>query len=49
MSKETRHFLPETVTLLLDLTVLLASLLPISGERAEWFGLATKIASTRSS
>ena len=37
-----RRFLPETFTLLLVLTVLLASLLPISAEPAE-------IASTRSS
>lgn len=43
-----RRFLPETFTLLLVLTVLLASLLPISAEPAEWFGLATKIASTGS-
>ncbi len=39
-----RRFLPDTFTILLVLTVLLASLLPISGEPAEWFGLATKIA-----
>ena len=39
-----RRFLPDTFTLLLVLTVVLASLLPISGEPAVWFGLATKIA-----
>ncbi len=39
-----RRFLPDTFTILLVLTVVLASLLPISGEPAEWFGLATKIA-----
>ncbi|MCV9966484.1 bile acid:sodium symporter [Pararhizobium sp. BT-229] len=39
-----RRFLPDTFTILLVLTVLLASLLPISGEPAEWFGVATKIA-----
>jgi sodium/bile acid cotransporter 7 len=38
------RFLPDTFTILLVLTVLLASLVPISGEPAEWFGLATKIA-----
>lgn len=39
-----RRFLPDTFTILLVLTVVLAFLLPISGEPAEWFGLATKIA-----
>jgi sodium/bile acid cotransporter 7 len=39
-----RRFLPDTFTMLLVLTVALASVLPISGEPAEWFGLATKIA-----
>ena len=39
-----RRFLPDTFTLLLVCTVILASLLPISGEPADWFGLATKIA-----
>ena len=39
-----RRFLPDTFTILLVLTVVLASVLPISGEPAEWFGLATKIA-----
>ena len=39
-----RRFLPDTFTILLVCTVILASLLPISGEPAEWFGLATKIA-----
>lgn len=39
-----RRFLPDTFTILLLLTVLLASLLPISGEPAEWFSMATTIA-----
>ena len=39
-----RRFLPDTFTLLLVLTVALASVLPIYGTPAEWFGLATKIA-----
>ncbi|OBZ95310.1 hypothetical protein ADU59_12050 [Pararhizobium polonicum] len=39
-----RRFLPDTFTILLVCTVILASLLPISGQPAEWFGLATKIA-----
>ena len=39
-----RRFLPDTFTILLVCTVILASLLPISGEPADWFGLATKIA-----
>lgn len=39
-----KRFLPDTFTLLLVGAVLLASLLPISGEPAEWFGIATNIA-----
>ncbi|MDQ0321841.1 sodium/bile acid cotransporter 7 [Pararhizobium capsulatum DSM 1112] len=39
-----RRFLPDTFTMLLVLTVALASVLPISSAPAEWFGLATKIA-----
>jgi solute carrier family 10 (sodium/bile acid cotransporter), member 7 len=39
-----RRFLPDTFTTLLVLTVLLASQLPIHGEPAHWFSLATKIA-----
>lgn len=39
-----RRFLPDTFTILLVLTVVLASILPISGEAAQWFGVATKIA-----
>jgi sodium/bile acid cotransporter 7 len=39
-----RRFLPDTFTLLLVLTVVLASLLPVSGTPAEWFALVTKIA-----
>ena len=39
-----RRFLPDTFTILLVLTVVLASILPISGEPAQWFGVATKIA-----
>lgn len=39
-----KRFLPYTFTLLLVAMVILASLLPISGEPAEWFGLATNLA-----
>ncbi|MGD9479167.1 bile acid:sodium symporter family protein [Shinella sp. G-2] len=39
-----KRFLPDTFTLLLLGAVLLASLLPISGEPAAWFGIATNIA-----
>lgn len=39
-----KRFLPDTFTLLLVAMVILASLLPISGEPAEWFGLATNLA-----
>lgn len=39
-----KRFLPDTFTILLVLTVLLASQLPISGAPAHWFSLATKVA-----
>ena len=39
-----KRLLPDTFTLLLLGTVLLASLLPISGLPAEWFGTATNLA-----
>lgn len=39
-----RRFLPDTFTILLLFTVALALVLPISGEPAEWFSVATKIA-----
>jgi solute carrier family 10 (sodium/bile acid cotransporter), member 7 len=39
-----RRFLPDTFTILLVLTVALASQLPISGEPAAWFSVATKVA-----
>ena len=39
-----KRLLPDTFTLLLLGTVLLASLLPISGGPAEWFGVATNLA-----
>jgi sodium/bile acid cotransporter 7 len=39
-----KSLLPDTFTLLLVAAVGLASLLPISGEPAEWFGIATNIA-----
>lgn len=39
-----RRYLPDTFTILLLATVLLASILPIHGEATEWFGLATKVA-----
>ena len=39
-----KRLLPDTFTLLLLGIVLLASLLPISGEPAEWFGVATNLA-----
>ncbi|MDO5896755.1 bile acid:sodium symporter family protein [Agrobacterium sp. Azo12] len=38
------RFLPDRFTLMLICTVILASLLPISGEPAEYFGMATKLA-----
>jgi sodium/bile acid cotransporter 7 len=38
------RFLPDRFTLMLISTVILASLLPISGEPAAYFGLATKLA-----
>ncbi|MBD8556268.1 bile acid:sodium symporter [Rhizobium sp. CFBP 8762] len=39
-----RRFLPDTFTLMLLATIAVASFLPVSGEAAEIFGLATKIA-----
>ncbi|CAN7394910.1 bile acid:sodium symporter [Rhizobium sp. LjRoot30] len=39
-----RRFLPDTFTILLVCTVILASLLPASGAFADYFGVATKIA-----
>ncbi|EKF60342.1 bile acid:sodium symporter [Agrobacterium albertimagni AOL15] len=39
-----KRLLPDTFTLLLVAMVVVASLLPISGEPAEWFGLATNLA-----
>ena len=39
-----KRLLPDTFSLLLVGAVLLASLLPISGEPAAWFGIATNIA-----
>ncbi|MGV8935488.1 MAG: bile acid:sodium symporter family protein [Allorhizobium sp.] len=39
-----RRYLPDTFTLLLVATVLLASILPITGEPQVWMALATKIA-----
>jgi solute carrier family 10 (sodium/bile acid cotransporter), member 7 len=39
-----KRLLPDTFTLLLIAMVLLASVLPISGEPAEWFGIATNFA-----
>ncbi|WP_027487347.1 bile acid:sodium symporter family protein [Allorhizobium undicola] len=39
-----RRFLPDTFTLLLVATVALASVLPITGEAADIFGIATRIA-----
>ncbi|SIR43106.1 solute carrier family 10 (sodium/bile acid cotransporter), member 7 [Rhizobium sp. RU20A] len=39
-----KRLLPDTFTLLLVATVVLASFLPIAGEPAEWFGLATNLA-----
>lgn len=39
-----RRFLPDTFTLMLLATIVVASFLPVSGEAAEIFGLATKIA-----
>ncbi|KQY60992.1 hypothetical protein ASD52_20455 [Ensifer sp. Root142] len=38
------RYLPDTFTLLLLLTVLLASMLPIHGEATAWFAMATKVA-----
>ena len=39
-----KRLLPDGFTLLLVASVVLASLLPISGEPAEWFGIATNLA-----
>ena len=39
-----RRYLPDTFTILLLATLLLASVLPIHGEATAWFGLATKVA-----
>ncbi|QRM56672.1 bile acid:sodium symporter family protein [Sinorhizobium sp. BG8] len=39
-----RRFLPDTFTILLVLTVAIASVLPVSGEPAAWFSVATKCA-----
>ncbi|OLP59128.1 hypothetical protein BJF93_04220 [Xaviernesmea oryzae] len=39
-----KRFLPDTFTLMLVATVILASLLPVSGAAAEYFGLATNLA-----
>ena len=39
-----RRFLPDTFTMLLVCTVILASLLPATGTFADYFGIATKIA-----
>ena len=39
-----RRFLPDTFTLMLVCTVIIASFLPVSGETAVIFGVATKIA-----
>ncbi|MGQ3275694.1 MAG: bile acid:sodium symporter, partial [Shinella sp.] len=39
-----KRLLPDTFTWLLISAVILASLLPISGVAAEWFGVATNIA-----
>lgn len=38
------RFLPDRFTMMLVATVLLASVLPISGQAADYFGLATKLA-----
>ena len=39
-----RRYLPDTFTMLLVLTVLLASILPVTGEAQGWMALATKLA-----
>ena len=39
-----KRFVPDQFTLMLIATVLAASLLPISGEPAHWFAIATNIA-----
>jgi len=38
------RFLPDKFTCMLIATILLASFLPVQGDFAEWFGIATKIA-----
>ena len=38
------RFLPDKFTSLLIATILLASVFPVQGEFAEWFGMATKVA-----
>lgn len=38
------RFLPDKFTSMLIVTILLASILPVQGEFAQWFGLATKVA-----
>ncbi|MFD1197192.1 bile acid:sodium symporter family protein [Brucella gallinifaecis] len=38
------RFLPDKFTSMLIVTILLASFLPVQGDFAEWFGIATKIA-----
>lgn len=39
-----RRFLPDTFTIMLIATVILASFFPVSGVAADYFGLATKVA-----
>lgn len=39
-----KRFLPDKFTSMLIVTILLASVLPVHGEFAEWFALATKLA-----
>jgi len=39
-----KRFLPDQFTIMLVCTVILASVLPIHGQWAEWFGIATNIA-----
>ncbi|HEV7309845.1 bile acid:sodium symporter family protein [Ensifer sp.] len=39
-----RRYLPDTFTMLLLATVLFASVVPIYGDAAVWFGMATKVA-----
>ncbi len=44
MRPHTKRLLPDTFTILLVGAMLLASLVPISGEPAVWFSIATNIA-----